>query len=79
MLLAGPGSQSGVRSEVPGSGLAPPCGGQGGPVVLRLWGVSMDVDHPVGGSTGRVMLSWYLPHLLSTQSLETGRATQYPH
>lgn len=43
MLPAWPGSQSGVSSVAPGSG-------RGGPTVWRLWGVSMEVDHPAYSS-----------------------------
>lgn len=52
MLPASPGSQSGVSSVVPGSGLRPPSGGQGGLAVRRPQGISMEVDHPAeeGGS-----------------------------
>lgn len=48
-----PGSQSGVSSVAPGSGLQPLSRGQGELVVPRLCGVSMEVDHPGGGSRGR--------------------------
>lgn len=53
MLPAWPGSQSGVSLVTLGLGLGPPSGGQVGPVVRRLRGVSMEVDHPAGGSRGR--------------------------
>lgn len=64
MLPAWPGSQSGVSSEAPGSGLGPPSTGRGGPVVRRLWGVSMEVDHPAGRSRGRTGHGWpsHPPH-----------------
>lgn len=50
MLPAWPGSQSGVSSVTLGSGLGPLSGGQAGPVVKRLRGVSMEVDHPAYSS-----------------------------
>lgn len=46
VLPAEPGSQSGVSSVAPGSGLEPLSRGQGALVVPRLCGVSMEVDHP---------------------------------
>ena len=63
MLPAWPGSQSGVSSAAPGSGLGPPSGGRGGPAVWRLRGVSMEVDHPAGGKQGGGSRLAELPHL----------------
>lgn len=63
VLSVWPNSQSGVRSAAPGSGLEPPRGGQGGPVVPRLQGDSMEVDHPVGRSRGRCGHTWLMPHI----------------
>lgn len=71
MLLAEPGSQSGVSSVAPGSELEPLSRGQGELVVPRLCGVSMEMDHPVGGSRGRrghdgLLVTYLFP---TTQSL----------
>lgn len=46
VLPARPGSQSRVSSAALGLGLGPPSGSRGCPVVWRLRGVSMEVDHP---------------------------------
>lgn len=53
MLPAWPGSQSGVNIVASGLRLGPPNGGQVGPVVRRLQGVFMEVDHPAGRSRER--------------------------
>lgn len=62
MLPAQPGSQCGVNSVA----LGPPSRVQVRPVVRRLWGVSMEADHPAGRRRGRrVRFSQVIPfHLL---------------
>lgn len=57
VLPTEPYSQRGVSSEAPGSGLEPLSRGQGELVVARLC-VSMEVDHPVGGSRERRSHDW---------------------
>lgn len=84
MLPAWPGSQSGVSSVAPESGLGPPSTGRGGPVVRRLRGISTEVDHPAGRSRGRRGHARASPHLthqgVSTnqESPTEDRATRHP-
>lgn len=71
-----PDSQSGVSSAAPGSGLEPLSRGQGELVVPRLCGVSMEVDHPVGGNRGRRDHDWLVVlHLFTNPEPHGGRTT----
>lgn len=77
VLPAKPDSQNGVSSAAPGSGLEPLSRGQGELVVPRLCGVSMEVDHPVGGSRGRRGHDWLVVLHLSVHQPRTSQGQDH--